>query len=251
MTMYPAEGMGVPANSGGTDTPAYSLAEFLQRTGERDQPGDVFELESHRMLEIHVNGRVWTKLGAAIAYRGNLKFIREGMLEGGVMKALKRAATGEVTPLAKVEGTGRLYVADSGKHISILRLQGETINVSGNDLLAFEDSVSYDITMLRRVAGMLSGGLFSVRLNGHGLVAITTHGDPLTLRVTAADPVSTDPNATVAWSANLSPELKTDISFKTFLGRGGGETFQMLFRGDGFVVVQPYEEVPVVETSSG
>jgi len=231
---------------GGDQTPSYSLADFLQKTGEKDHPGDVFELESHRMLEIHVNGRVWTKLGAAIAYRGDLKFIREGMLEGGVMKALKRAVTGEATPLSKVEGRGRLYVADSGKHISVLRLAGETINVSGNDLLAFEDTVSYDITMIRRVAGMMAGGLFSVKLTGHGMVAITTHGDPLTLRVSPSDPVSTDPNATVAWSAGLSPELKTDISFKTLVGRGGGETFQMLFRGDGFVVVQPYEEVPVV-----
>jgi Uncharacterized conserved protein len=243
--------MTIPHSAGGDQTPSYSLADFIEKTGEKDQPGDVFELESHRMLEIHVNGRAWTKLGAAIAYRGDLKFIREGMLEGGVMKAFKRAVTGEVTPLAKVEGRGRLYVADSGKHISILRLQGETINVSGNDLLAFEDSVSYDITMIRRIAGMMAGGLFSVRLTGHGLVAITTHGDPLTLRVTSSDPVSTDPNATVAWSGNLQPELKTDLSFKTFLGRGGGETFQMLFRGEGFVVVQPYEEVPMVSSTGG
>lgn len=247
-----AHTMTIPGTSGEADqTPSYSIADFIRETGEKDQPGDVFELESRRMLEIHVNGRVWTKLGAAIAYRGNLKFIREGMLEGGVMKAFKRAVTGEVSPLSKVEGAGRLYVADSGKHISVLRLQGETINVSGNDLLAFEDSVSYDITMIRRVAGMMAGGLFSVRLSGHGMVAITTHGDPLTLRVTPGDPVSTDPNATVAWSANLQPEIKTDMSLKTFVGRGGGETFQMLFQGEGFVVVQPYEEVAVVAPTPG
>ncbi|MCB1078595.1 MAG: AIM24 family protein, partial [Verrucomicrobiae bacterium] len=55
--------------------------------------------------------------------------------------------------------------------------------------------------------------------------------------------VFTDPNATIAWSANLEPKFKSDISFKTFLGRSSGETFQMHFEGDGFVVVQPYEEV--------
>lgn len=233
-----------------SETPSYGLADFLQKTGEKDQPGDIFELESPKMLEIHVTGRVWTKLGAAVAYRGDLKFIREGMLEGGIGKMLKRAVSGEVSPLAKVEGNGRLYVADSGKEITIIRLAGESINVSGNDLLAFEDTISYDITMIRRVAGMMAGGLFSAKLTGHGMVAITTHGHPLTLRVTPEDPVSTDPNATVAWSAGLSPELKTDISLKTLVGRGGGETFQMQFRGDGFVVVQPYEETPVVTSSS-
>ncbi|RYG26725.1 AIM24 family protein [bacterium] len=233
-------------------TPSYTIDAFIAETGEKDQPGDVFELESLKMLEIHVQDRVWTKLGAMIAYRGNLRFQREGMLEGGIGKMLKRALTNEVTPLAKIEGQGRVYVADQGKEVSILRISpGEAINVSGNDLLAFEDSVSYDITMHRRVAGMMAGGLFSARLTGSGLVAITTHGRPLTLKVTPNDPVMTDPNATVAWSGNLSPELKSDISFSALLGRGGGETFQMVFRGEGFVVVQPNEEIPVAPAPSG
>jgi uncharacterized protein (AIM24 family) len=48
----------------------------------------------------------------------------------------------------------------------------------------------------------------------------------------------------VAWSGGLSPKIKTDISLRSLFGRGGGEAFQMLFDGDGFVVVQPYEEKP-------
>ena len=231
-------------------TPSYSLNDFVTETSERDNPGHDFELESTKMLEINLNGRVWTKLGSMIAYRGSVKFIREGMLEGGIGKAFMKALSGEVTPLTKVEGTGKVYVADAGKDISVLRLENTSINVSGNDLLAFQDSVKYSVTMHKKVSGMLSGGLFSVRLEGSGLVAITTHGRPLTLRVTPYDPVMTDPNSTVAWSANLSPELKTDITMKALLGRGGGETFQMMFQGDGFVVVQPFEESPVVANTS-
>ena len=213
-------------------TRSYSLNDFVTETSERDNPGHDFELESTKMLEINLNGRVWTKLGSMIAYRGSVKFIREGMLEGGIGKAFMKALSGEVTPLTKVEGTGKVYVADAGKDISVLRLENTSINVSGNDLLAFQDSVKYSVTMHKKVSGMLSGGLFSVRLEGSGLVAITTHGRPLTLRVTPHDPVMTDPNSTVAWSANLSPELKTDITMKALLGRGGGETFQMMFQGD-------------------
>jgi uncharacterized protein (AIM24 family) len=89
----------------------------------------------------------------------------------------------------------------------------------------------------------MAGGLFKMKLSGTGMVAITTHYDPLTLRVTPEKPVSTDPNATVAWSGSLTPEFKTDISLKTFFGRGSGESIQMHFAGDGFVVVQPMEEV--------
>ena len=132
-----------------------------------------------------------------------------------------------------------------------MRLQGETISVNGNDLLAFENSVDYEITMHRRVAGVLSGGLFSVKLSGSGMVAIMSHGKPMTLKVTPNDPVSTDPNATVAWSGNLSPEIRIDASLRSLIGRGGGETFQMVFRGEGFVVVQPFEESPIVTATGG
>lgn len=226
--------------------PTRSLAEFIAATAERDNPGDVFELESPKMLEAQVNGRIWSKLGAMIAYRGNLKFVREGMLEGGIGKALLKMVSGEMSPLSKIEGNGLVYLADAGKEVTVLKLNNESLNVSGNDLLAFEDSVTYQITMHRRVAGMLAGGLFSAKLEGNGMVAIVTHGRPLTLRVTPDDPVITDPNATVAWSSSLTPEIKTDISFKSVMGRGGGESFQMLFRGEGFVVVQPFEEIPTV-----
>jgi uncharacterized protein (AIM24 family) len=46
------------------------------------------------------------------------------------------------------------------------------------------------------------------------------------------------------------PEFKTDVSLKTFLGRGSGESIQMMFNGDGFVVIQPYEEVVFQGTAS-
>lgn len=233
------------------DGTTHTIADFLSQTAERDNPGDVFELESSKMLEARVRGRIWSKLGAMIAYRGNLKFVREGMLEGGFAKAFLKAVSGEMSPLAKIEGDGIVYLADAGKQITIIQLNGEAINVSGNDLLAFEDTIQYDITMHRKVAGMLSGGLFSARLTGTGMVAIGSHGKPLTLRVRPGDPVITDPNATVAWSGNLQPEIRTDISLGSLFGRGGGESFQMLFQGEGFVVVQPFEETAAMVNQSG
>jgi uncharacterized protein (AIM24 family) len=231
------------------EVPSYSLEQFIRETGERDRPGDVFELESNAMLEVHVNGRTWAKLGSMVAYRGDLKFVREGALEGGLGKLVTRMVSGEQAPLVKIEGRGLSYLADQKKHISIIRLgPADAISVNGNDLLAFEGTVTHQITLHRRVAGMLAGGLFSVRLTGPGMIAITTHGHPLTLRVSPQDPVTTDPNATVAWSAHLAPNVKTDISLRTLFGRGGGEAFQLQFAGEGFVVVQPYEEVAMAKS---
>ncbi|MBT2662374.1 AIM24 family protein [Bacillus sp. ISL-45] len=221
----------------------YSIEEFVNNTKQQDKGEGLFELETPRMLEINLNGQVWSKAGAMVSYRGQIKFEREGVLEHGIGKMFKKALTGEGASLMKANGNGKLYLADQGKKISILHLQNEAIFVNGNDLLAFEPSISWDIKLMRRVAGMLSGGLFNVRLEGTGMVAITSHYEPLTLLVSPDNPVYTDPNATVAWSGNLQPEFVTDISFKTFLGRGSGESIQMKFSGEGFVVVQPFEEV--------
>jgi len=221
----------------------YTIHDFVTRTAQQDRGQGLFEMESDRVLEVNVNNQlIWTKTGSMVAYLGQIRFTREGMLEHGLGTMLKKAFTGEGTRLTKAEGAGKLYLADAGKKVTILQLQGESIFVNGNDVLAFEPSLKFNITMMRKVAAMLSGGLFNVRFEGSGMLAITTHYDPITLRVTPGQPVFTDPNATIAWAGTLQPEFKTDVSLKTFLGRGSGESLQMMFNGDGFVVVQPYEE---------
>ena len=221
-----------------------TLQEFLASTREKDAGADAFELESPHLLEVRLNGLVWAKAGAMVARKGAVKFTRQGVLEQGLGNLLKKAVSGEGMQLMKVEGQGRVYLADAGKKITLLRLAGESIFVNGNDVLAIESTISYDITMMRKMAGMMAGGLFNVKLSGHGLIAITAHYEPLTLPVNAqTGPVFTDPNATVAWSGGLAPEIITDISLGTLMGRGSGESIQLRFAGEGWVVVQPYEEV--------
>ncbi len=227
-----------------------TLEEFIRATRQDDQANDFFQLENDRMLEINLDGDIWTKTGSMVAYVGAIKFSREGILERGVGNFFKKALTGEGTRLTKASGRGRLYLADSGKTVQILHLANEAIVVNGNDLMAFETTMKYDITMMKSLGAMVSSGLFNVRLQGPGLIAITTHFEPLTLMVQPGHPVRTDPNATIAWSGSLKPAFKTDMSLKTFIGRGSGESIQMEFDGSGFVVVQPYEE-RVVATPTG
>lgn len=221
----------------------YTIQSFLQQTAQQESKREFFELENPYLLEVNLNGRIWAKLGSMIGYLGNVRFEREGVLQGGIGKFLKKAVSGESTPMMKAEGQGRVYFADSGKKVRILNLQNEMFYVNGNNILAFEEAIQWDIKLMRRVAGMAAGGLFNMQLGGSGMVAITTHFDPITLAVTPDYPVFTDPNATVAWSGNLQPTIKTDISLKTFFGRGSGESFQLAFQGHGWVVLQPYEEV--------
>lgn len=228
----------------------YSLQEFIASSRQDETATDYFQLESDRMLEVNLSGDVWTKTGSMVAYVGQIKFERERILERGLGNMLKKAVSGEGAKLTKAMGQGRLYLADEGKTIQILRLENESLVVNGNDLLAFEPSLQWDVRMMRKMAAMVSGGLFNVLVQGTGLLAITSHFEPLALMVRPGQPVRTDPNATICWSGSLQPEFKTDVSLKTFFGRGSGESIQMEFNGDGFVVIQPYEEVVYQQTTS-
>ncbi|HBL60651.1 MAG TPA: hypothetical protein DDZ80_20020 [Cyanobacteria bacterium UBA8803] len=229
----------------------YSINEFLSATSQKDRGQGTFELESPHLLEVNLNGRVLAKVGAMIGYMGNVTFKREGILEQGLGNLMKKMVSGEGMSLMKMDGIGKVYLADRGKRIHILNLNNETIFVNGNDVLAMEDTLEWEIKLMRRVAGMLAGGLFNVRLSGRGMVAITTHYEPLALRVTPNTPVFSDPNATVAWSGSLLPEIVTNFTVGTFFGRGSGEAIQLKFQGNGWVILQPYEEVYFQEVSNG
>ena len=228
-----------------------ALDAFRSQSLEQDRGGGPFELESERMLDINLAGEVWIKTGTMVAYTGSIGFVRERILEQGVGTMLKKMVSGAGTSLTKATGTGSLFCADEGKKITLLELRGEAVYVNGNDLLAFQPTLDYRIKMMRKVGAALTSGLFNIRLEGHGLLAVTTHYDPLTFEVTPDAPLVTDPNATVMWSDSLTPQIKTDIQLKTFFGRGSGESIQMRFEGDGFVTIQPFEERPVVTTTGG
>src|SRR3990167_1661699 len=106
--------------------------------------------------------------------------------------------------------------------------------------------------MMSGACGMMSGGLFNVALTGPGIVCFTTHGTPMTFIAGPNNQLFTDPNTTVAWSADLHPKLKCDVSVKSLFGMGSGEEFQMQFSGpgEGLVIVQPFEEHPLVPGGS-
>jgi uncharacterized protein (AIM24 family) len=50
-----------------------------------------------------------------------------------------------------------------------------------------------------------------------------------------------DPQAAITWSEGIKTSVKTDVNLKTFIGRGSGETVQLAFSGNGWVLIQPSE----------
>jgi uncharacterized protein (AIM24 family) len=219
-----------------------NLEQFREVT-----PVGRFTLQNSSLLKVRLqNDAIQAKLGSMVAYQGDVRFEYQS---GGMGRFFKKALTGEGVKLMAATGTGDLFLAQDARKIMLIDLQNERMTVNGDNILAFDTGVDWDI---RRVegAGRLAGGLFNVVLEGTGKVAVTAHGEPVLLDTNT--PTFADPDSAIAWSGNVRTNIRSDISFKTFIGRGSGETFQISFEGPGWVLIQSSEGPTVPEhTHSG
>ncbi len=203
---------------------------------------DPFSLQNKKMLRVDMRyGEVQAKSGSMVAYQGDIRFANKG--SGGFGKLLKQAATGEGMSMMSCTGQGDLFLADLASEIQILYLQDDAISVNGNNVLAFSSSIQWDIHRIQARGAMMTGGLYNVALRGTGYVAVTTKGDPVALDV-ASSPTFADAQAVVLWTAGVQMDVRVDTGGIGSMIRGGtGETLQMAFGGQGYVVVQPSESV--------
>ena len=210
--------------------------EFLEAA-----PTGGFGLQNSKMLKVTLDGgAMMARQGTMVAYQGDVRF--EYQSSGGFGKMLKKAVTGEGVDLMKVSGTGDVFFADFASDVHVVELDGsDGLSVNGASVLAFDASLQWDIKMIGS-AGMVGGGLFNTHFTGTGRLAITTRGTPVVLTVDA--PTFVDTDAVVAWSASLQTSIKSSgFRASALVGRGSGEAFQLGFAGQGFVVVQPSENL--------
>jgi len=210
----------------------------LEQYGERET-GEAFTLQGPRLLKVELSETsVMAKNGAMVAYQGDVHFEHKG---GGLSRLLKKAATGEQLRLMEGSGTGELFLASQAMLVHVLRLQDDSITVSGENILAFQTGIDWDVTRVKGgTAGVLAGGLFNIHLRGTGLVALVSDGEPVKLDVAEA-PTFADPQAAIAWSGGVQTTLRTDVQAKSLIGLGSGESFQLGLSGQGWVLVQPSE----------
>jgi uncharacterized protein (AIM24 family) len=209
------------------------------------ETGEAFTMQGPRLLKVELSETaVMAKNGAMVAYQGEVHFEHKG---SGLGRLLKKAATGESLKLMQATGTGELFLAHQAMLVHVLALDDDSLTVNGSNILAFDAGIDWDITRVKGgAAGMLAGGLFNVHLRGTGTVALLSDGEPVRLDVSEA-PTFGDPQAAIAWSGGVTTNLKTDVQAKSLIGMGSGESFQLGFSGQGWVLVQPSEGRPVVQ----
>ena len=206
---------------------------------QETQSQEAFALQNSKLLKVSLNQiTIQAKLGSMVAYQGDVSFEHAG--SGGMGRLIKKAVTGEGQSLMKITGTGEVFLADQAQDIHLVYLENDKITVNGPNLLAFDSGIDWDIERVQGASGMMGGGLFNTSLQGSGWVAILSDGPPVLLNVATA-PTFADAQAAITWSSGVSTSIKTDFKMKNLIGRGSGETIQMAFSGQGWVLVQPSE----------
>jgi uncharacterized protein (AIM24 family) len=219
------------------------MAGSLEQYRETET-GEAFTLQGPRLLKVELaETSVLAMQGSMVAYQGDVRFEHKG---GGLARFIKKRATGEQLNLMQASGSGELFLANQAMLVHLLRLEEDSLTVSGSNILAFEAGIDWDVTRIKGgAAGVLAGGLFNINLQGTGLVALTSDGEPVKLAVGEA-PTFADRQAAIAWSGGVQTSLKADVQAKTLVGLGSGESVQLGFSGEGWVLVQPSEGRPAV-----
>ncbi|GAB3701999.1 AIM24 family protein [Nocardiopsis oceani] len=210
-------------------------SELFEEAQEAREPG--MHQQNRKMLRVGLEGEFFARRGSMAAYQGDVDFSFQG--SGSVGRFLKKSFTGEGLPLMRVSGQGDVFLAHNAWDVHLIDLEEDSLTVNGDNILAFESTLDWDIQRVQGIGGMMSGGLFNTVFSGRGRVAIVCHGAPALLKVD--QPIFVDTKAAVAWSTSLSAGIRSTVKAGAIIGRGSGEAFQLALEGQGFVLVQPSE----------
>jgi uncharacterized protein (AIM24 family) len=195
---------------------------------------------------------VLARRGAMLGYEGQVTFRpiagQGSALSGGSVRGMVGAAmSGESSPMMIAEGQGRVLYGFRGLHVSIIQLNGDSLTVEADRLLAHDANLQTSVEFVGQggvksaVRGAMTGqGLFTTRVSGQGSVALLSHGGTFPLELNG-NAVGVDPQAYVGHVGALNVDLKASVGMRDLIGRGSGEAFQLQVSGHGTVYVQASE----------
>ncbi|WP_143064654.1 AIM24 family protein, partial [Streptomyces colonosanans] len=190
-------------------------------------------------VDLGIGGQpVLARQGSMVLYQGKVDFGYKG---AGIAGRIVGNATGQELQLMRCTGQGQVFLAEDATHLHPIELQGDAICVSAQNVLAFDESLQYEV---RRIEGhsIPGGALFTLQFQGTGTIVVKTHGTPVVLPVTPT--TFADCNAVVAWSAAAQVIVSSQVRMRRNAYAGDtGESVNLQFRAapGNFVVVQPYE----------
>ncbi|MFF8844497.1 AIM24 family protein [Streptomyces sp. NPDC015127] len=201
-----------------------------------------FRLQGSKVLAVDLTGdAVKAKNGSMVAYDGQMAFKKMSGGGEGLRGMVTRRLTGEQMEMMEVKGQGTCYFADRASEINLVQLHGDKLYVESSNLLCTDGGLRTGTTFTGLRGASQGNGLFTTTVEGSGQAAVMSDGPAVVLRVTPAYPLSVDPGAYIAHQGNLRQDFQSGVTFRTLMGEGGGEAFQIRFEGEGLVYVQPSE----------
>jgi stress response protein SCP2/uncharacterized protein (AIM24 family) len=190
-------------------------------------------------VDLGIGGQpVLARQGSMVLYQGKVDFSYKG---AGFAGRVVGNATGQEMQLMRCTGQGQVFLAENSTMLHPIELQGDGICVSAENVLAFDESLQYEV---RRIEGhgIPGGALFTMLFQGTGTIVVKTHGTPVVLPVTPT--TFADANAVVAWSSAAQVVVSSQVRMRRNAYPGDtGESVNLQFRAapGNFIVVQPYE----------
>ncbi|MFF1296416.1 MULTISPECIES: TerD family protein [unclassified Streptomyces] len=190
-------------------------------------------------VDLGIGGHpVLARQGSMVLYQGKVDFSYKG---AGFAGRVVGNATGQEMQLMRCTGQGQVFLAENSTMLHPIELQGDGICVSAENVLAFDESLQYEV---RRIEGhgIPGGALFTMLFQGTGTIVLKTHGTPVVLPVTPT--TFADANAVVAWSSAAQVVVSSQVRMRRNAYPGDtGESVNLQFRAapGNFIVVQPYE----------
>ncbi|MEW2221166.1 AIM24 family protein [Streptomyces sp. NPDC006990] len=203
-----------------------------------------FRLDGTKVLAVTLEGggdAVKAKNGSMVAYDGEMAFKKLSGGGEGVRGMVTRRLTGEQLTVMEVKGRGTCYFADRACDINLVRLNGEKLHVEASNLLCTDSGLRTGTSFTGLRGASQGNGLFTTSVEGTGQAALMSAGPAVLLRVGPQTPLQVDPGAYVAHQGDLRQSFQSGVNFRTLLGEGSGEAFQIRFEGTGLVYVQPSE----------
>ncbi|MCZ2524275.1 AIM24 family protein [Streptomyces sp. HB2AG] len=201
-----------------------------------------FRLQGTKVLAVDMAGdAVKARNGSMVAYDGRMSFKKMTGGGEGLRGMVTRRITGEQMEVMEVAGHGTCWFADRASEVNLVRLNGEKLFVEASNLLCAEASLRTGTSFTGLRGASQGNGLFTTTVEGHGQAALLSDGPAVVLRVSHGMPLQVDPGAYVAHTGDLRQQFQTGISWRTAVGEGSGESFQIRFEGEGLVYVQPSE----------
>ncbi|MET8691407.1 TerD family protein [Streptomyces bauhiniae] len=238
----PGQGHGTPSYGVPQGAPqgAAGVGAALQKFKEAPT-GQRWTQQNHKLIRVDLGAGgqpVLARQGSMVLYQGKVDFSYKG---AGITGRLVGNATGQEMQLMRCTGQGQVFLADNSTHLHPVELQGDAICVSAENVLAFDESLQYEV---RRIEGhgIPGGALFTMQFQGTGTLVVKTHGTPVVLPVTPT--TFADCHAVVAWSAASQVIVSSQVRMRRNAYAGDtGESVNLQFRGapGNFIVVQPYE----------